>query len=398
MSKVEAKNHKRSSNNTTTVPVSSFDISESEKTLNQNWTISALEGVRGSSSGFVDGPVVCAGNLYIHNIELGFDFGVLFGEVGRVLQGAECFLAEASKQRVCKLGLQMGRRLVIVFNPRNGGQVHLNASENPLCIEEFFAFANWYLPGLFTLLTGRVVRPEEFYVLKAPEFNIDLPGVFVEGFKSLKLSDYLTNLRIYVKKLNGEMYTRVEVWNNEFAGVRLDHLVKAVKTLLYTEEEAKFRADIFGMLEELNKNVGQLEKAVKNRCNARPQRIKRDFEKLPKELQNFLRLLRRPEHALIRIRADAIEFGDAYWRGMQKYNYNFGLWLEEELRDWSKDLRPVVWCIITAIYHYNKAYNNEGVPWKIWRREFVECLSEVNISLEEALEKIRGYLDKKACR
>ena len=315
MSKDEAKNHKRSSNNTTTVPVSSFDISESNKAMPQNGAISALKGVRGSSSGFVDGPGVCSGNLYIHNIELGFDFGVLLSEVEKVLRGAECSSAKVSRQLVCKLGLQRSRRLVVVFNPRNGGQVHLNASENPLCIEEFFAFAEWYLPGLFTLLAGRVVRPEEFYVLKAPEFNIDLPEVFVEGFKSLKLSDYLTNLRIYVKKLNGEMYTRVEVWNNKFAGVRLDHLVKAIITLLHTGEEVKFRTDILRMLEELNKNIGQLEKAVKKRCDARPQRIKRDFEKLPKELQNFLRLLRRPEHALIRIRADAIEFGDAYWRG-----------------------------------------------------------------------------------
>jgi hypothetical protein len=320
---------------------------------------------------------------------------VLLGEVEKVLRGAECSPAKVSRQLVCKLGLQRGRRLVIVFNPRNGGQVHLNASENPLSLVEFFVFAEWYLPALFTMLTGRVVRPEEFYVLKAPEFNMDLPEVFVEGFKSLKLSDYLTNLRIYVKKLNGEMFTRVEVWNNEFAGVRLDHLVKAVKTLFYTEEEVKFRTDILRMLEELNKKISQPEKANEKRCNARPQRIKRDFKKLPKELQNFLRLLRRPKHALIRIRADAIEFGDAYWRGMQKYNYNFGLWLEEELISWPKDLRPVVWCIITAIYYYNKAYNNQGVPWKVWFEEFLKCLEEEDLSLEETLNRIRKYLEEK---
>jgi len=374
--------------------VISFDISESEKALNQSEEVSALEGLGGFSSGFVDGSVVCRRAPCIHNIELGFDFSVLFGEVERVLQGAECSLAEASRQLICKLGLQRGRRLVIVFNPRNGGQVHLNASENPLCNDEFFVFAEWYLPGLFTMLTGRVVRPEEFYVLKAPEFNIDLPGVFVEGFKSLKLSEYLTNLRIYVKKLNDEMYTRVEVWNKEFAGVRLDHLVKAVKTLLHTEEEVKFRTDIIRMLEELNKSVSQLEKAVKKRGDARPQRIKRDFEKLPKELQNFLRLLRRPEHALVRIRADAVELGDSYWRGMQKYNYNLGLWLDEELRDWPKDLRPAIWCIITAIYHYNKAYNNQGVPWRLWFEEFLKCLEEADLSLEETLNRIRRYLEQ----
>jgi|GEM_PF-2749021 len=398
MSKDEAKNHKRSLSNTTTVTVSSFDISESKNSLRQDEAKSVDEGVGGFPSSFVDGSVVCRKAPCIHNIELGFDFGVLLGEVERVLQGAECSPAKVSRQLVCKLNLQRGRRLVIVFNPRNGGQVHLNASENPLCIEEFFAFAEWYLPALFTMLTGRVVRPEEFYVLKAPEFNIDLPEVFVEGFKSLKLSDYLTSLRIYVKKLNGEMFTRVEVWNNEFAGVRLDHLVKAIITLLHTGEEVKFRTDILRTLEELKKKVSQPEKADEKKYNTRSRRIKREFEKLPKELQNFLRLLRRPEHALIRIRADAIEFGDAYWRGMQKYNFNVGIWLEEELISWPEELQPIIRCIITGIYHYNKAYNNEGIPWKIWRREFVECLSEVNISLEEALEKIRGYLDKKARR
>jgi len=112
-------------------------------------------------------------------------------------------------------------------------------------------------------------------------------------------------------------------------------------------------------------------------------------------LQTFLHILSTPEYAYIRIRYDAIEFGENYWQGMMKWKYNFGIWLKEELLVWPENLRPILQSIFSAIYFYNRQFNNKGVPWDLWLKEFEKHLEEEGLSLEEAIERIKKYLEQK---
>jgi len=345
----------------------------------------AVEGLPGGS-----GSILCSDVVCLHNIQLKFDFAVLRSSVEEVLgRYARCRYVEESRQHVCRLEWS-GRKLTFLFNERSGGQIFLKASDNPLTLWEFVGFAEYFLPGIFTALTGRLITPNDFYIVRPPELNIDLPGVYLRDVKMILLSDYLTHLRVYLKKIGDAMFTRVEAWSEELAGQRLAHLIHAVKMTVSNSEMIKF------FTEEAEKHEGLKEEKV---CNPEKMaqyntRLGRGFESLPKDLQKFLRILNKPEYAYIRLRYDAVEFGENYWQGMKRYRYNFGVWLKEELLVWPENLRPVLRSIFTAIYFYNRQFANRGVPWDLWHEEFKRRLEDEGLSLEEAIDRIRRYLEQ----
>jgi len=332
---------------------------------------------------------------------LKFDFAVLRSNIDEVIgRDASCRYIERSRQYVCKLEWS-GRKLTFLFNDRSGGLISLNASENPLTPWELLYFATYFLPGIFTALTGRLITPNDFYIVRPPELNIDLPGVYLRDVKEILLSDYLTHLRVYLKKIEDARFTRVEAWSEELTGKELIHLIHAVKTTLSMNDTIKFLAEIAKKHEELKEEIKEiksvLEKLVSAFETTKPEkRSDVSFNDLPKELQTFLLILSTPEYAYIRIRYDAIEFGENYWQGMKKWKYNFGIWLKEELLVWPENLRPILRSIFSAIYFYNRQFNNKGVPWDLWLKEFEKHLEEKGLSLEETIERIKKYLEQKA--
>ena len=320
-----------------------------------------------------------------------FDFAVLRSSVEEVLgKRARCRYVEESRQLVCRLEWS-GRKLTFLFNDRSGGQIFLKASNNPLTFCEFIAFAEYFLPGIFTALTGRLITPRDFHIVRPPELNIDLPGIHLKDVKMILLSDYLMRLRVYLKKIGDASFTRVEAWSEELSGQRLAHLIHAAKTTMSMYVIIKFLTEDAEKREELKKEVCNPEKMARHNTG-----LEKGFESLPKDLQRFLRSLSRPEYAYIRIRCDAIEFGEMYWQGMRRYKYNFNSWLRDELLGWPKDLRPILRSIFSAIYFYNRQFANRGVPWGLWLEEFAKRLKDEDLSLKEAIERIKRYLEQKA--
>jgi len=338
-----------------------------------------------------------------HNIQLKFDFAVLRSSIDEIIgRYASCRYIERSRQYVCKLEWS-GRKLTFLFNDRSGGLISLNASENPLTLWELLAFAVYFLPGIFTALTGRLITPNDFYIVRPPELNIDLPGVHLKDVKEILLSDYLTHLRVYLKKMKDIKITRVEGWSEGLAGQELSRLLNAVKMTLSMNEMIRSQAKISELIEKCEEMKAKLEETksilgmISGTSKAmKPENRNISFDDLPEELQMFMRILSRPEYVYIRIRNDAIEFGEAYWQGMKRYRHNFGVWLEEELFVWPENLRPILRSIFSAIYFYNRQFNNKGVPWDLWLREFEKRLEEEGLSLEEAIERIKNYLKQKA--
>ena len=366
------------------------DVSADERVV-------AMEGSPGSS-----GSILCSDVVCLHNIQLRFDFAVLRSSVEEVLgRRARCRYVEESRQLVCRLEWS-GRKLTFLFNDRSGGQIFLNASEDPLNPWEFSAFAEYVLPGIFMALTGRLITPRDFYIVRPPELNIDLPGVHLKDVKEILLSDYIMHVRVYLKKMKDIKITRVEGWSEGLAGQELSRLLNAVKMTLSMNEMIRSQAKISELIEKCEEMKAKLEETksilgmISGTSKAmKPENRNISFDDLPEELQMFMRILSRPEYVYIRIRNDAIEFGEAYWQGMKRYRYNFDVWLKEELVDWPKNLRPILRSIFSAIYFYNRQFNNKGVPWDLWLKEFEKRLEEEGLSLEEAIERIKKYLEQK---
>jgi hypothetical protein len=371
-----------------------FTSSEDNKILAEKGV-----GVAGGSSS--EAYSFCSIMPCFHNIQLKFDFAVLRSSIDEIIgRYASCRYIERSRQYVCKLEWS-GRKLTFLFNDRSGGLISLNASENPLTLWELLAFGEYVLPGIFTALTGRLITPNDFYIVRPPELNIDLPGVHLKDVKMILLSDYLTHLRVYLKKIGDARFTRVEAWSEELAGQRLAHLIHAAKTILSMNDTIKFLAEIAKKHEELKEEIKEIKSVLEKLVGAfettKPEnRSDVSFNDLPKELQTFLHILSTPEYAYIRIRNDAIEFGEAYWQGMKKWKHNFGIWLKEELLVWPENLRPILRSIFSAIYFYNRQFNNKGVPWGLWHEEFKKYLEDEGLSSEEAIERVKKYLEQKA--
>ena len=149
---------------------------------------------------------------------------------------------ERSKQWVLKLGVGVKRFLTVQVNRDGSAQVFLEASDNPLTVEEFVGFCRFFLPMLFGRLTGRSVSLGDFVVMASPEVNVDLPGVNVlEGVgvngKSLTLQEYYDRLvRIYwsppgEKETMPEGGTRIEARAGEWRNRSLQEIVDAVSSM-----------------------------------------------------------------------------------------------------------------------------------------------------------------------
>jgi len=166
----------------------------------------------------------------VHRVVFGFGFGVLPHFVYAVFPGGVCREVRESGQLVCRDVVGRGRVVTFEFNVRsNGGLVFLEASENPLSVGEFLGFVDWYLLQVFRRLAGREVSRSEFVVKAAPHLNSDLPGAYLEGVKSITLQDYYDEVvRKYLKKINGETYTRVEVEAKSWVNSNLEDVVNGL--------------------------------------------------------------------------------------------------------------------------------------------------------------------------
>jgi len=155
-----------------------------------------------------------------------------------------------NKQWVRRFGLGRGRWVTVQVNRDGSAQVYLEASDAPLDLFEFVGFCRFYLLSLFRQLTGRDVCLNDFAVLAAPEFNVDLPGVnLVEGLgvngKCVTLQEYYDNLvRIYLKGPCSTMPnggSRIEARPSGYSGLNLRDLVDGV---VLAAELPRFLADL----------------------------------------------------------------------------------------------------------------------------------------------------------
>ena len=149
---------------------------------------------------------------------------------------------ERSKQWVVRLEVGVGRVLTLQVNRDGTAQVFLEASDNPLSVEEFVGFCRFFLPEVMRRATGRWVSLGDFEVMASPEVNVDLPGVNVlEGAgvngRSLTLQDYYDSIvRIYWcppgrKESMPEGGTRVEARAREWKGRNLREIVDAMSSM-----------------------------------------------------------------------------------------------------------------------------------------------------------------------
>jgi len=179
----------------------------------------AREGVGGLRAGFM-----------VHRLVVGFDFAVLPHLVYSVFPGGVCREVRESGQLVCRDVVGRGRVVTFEFNVKSsGGLVFLEASENPLSVEELLGFVDWYLLKVFRRLTGHDVSRSEFVVKAAPHLNADLPGAYLEGVKSITLQDYYDEVvRVYLKSSGGGESTRVEVEAKSWVNSNLDDVVNGL--------------------------------------------------------------------------------------------------------------------------------------------------------------------------
>jgi predicted transcriptional regulator len=194
-----------------------------------------------------------AGVFMVHRVVLGFGFGVLPHAVLSVFPGGVCRDVRESGQLVCRDVVGRGRVVTFEFSVRgSGGLVFLEASGNPLGVEEFLGFVDWYLLPLFRRITGRDVERREFAVKAAPHLNSDLPGVYLEGVKSVTLQDYCDEVvRVYRKRLGGEEHTRVEVEAKSWVGNSLEDVVNGLVTYAKLPVIASKLEKISARLEEI---------------------------------------------------------------------------------------------------------------------------------------------------
>jgi len=141
-----------------------------------------------------------------------------------------------SKQYIVKIPVGSKRVLTLQVNSNGTAQVWLEASDNPLTIDEFLGFCRFYLIELFRRITGREVSLSDFYVMTAPELNVDLNGVVLEGVKGITLENYYGDLvRIYYsedKETMPDGGTRVEVRAYSWASKELNNIVDGLFSLL----------------------------------------------------------------------------------------------------------------------------------------------------------------------
>ena len=343
---------------------------------------------------------------------------------------------ERSKQWILKLEVGVKRLLTLQVNNDGTAQVFLEASDNPLGVDEFIGFCKFMLLEVFRRATGKQVSLSDFEVMVAPEINCDLDGVkLMEGVKSLTLQDYYEDVvRIYysepgVKESMPNGGTRVEVRASSLNGYSLEEVVDGVVSMaklpaVLTEIKKDLEL-IKGSLPRQQLEYSQLSEAVATklanliyvtfekwgnrfelalrelgsklqevlkpvfdkieRLERENQELKRKlqeltsedssfkFEDLPSSLKDFLKEMERDGY--IRLSDTRISYGDRVWAAIIKRKGNIDGWLNEASYDYfgKEDNRELFKAVIKAIRFYDNKFNGKpGVPYD----KFLEALEK----------------------
>lgn len=372
-------------------------------------------GVGGGSShegvgGHGGGSHVCG--FMVHRLGLRFVKPWVSPLLLRQLGGVR--FVERSRQWVVRLGVGRGRWVTLQVNGDGTAQVFLEASGNPLSVEEFIGFCRFFLLELFRRVTGRDVSLRDFMVVAAPEINCDFGGVRVlEGVKCLTLEDYYGEVvRVYwcgagskVTMPNGG--TRVEVRAESLKGAELgdvvDGLVGVAKLPLVVNELRSLVGEVRGYLqgmEDLHEEVrslvllmgsamerlaevsklmsdvagvlgivvGKVAGVAGATQNVRQPKL--TFRDLPKKLRDFLMKLE--EDGYVRITEERVAYGDRVWGAIRRLKGNIDGWMEwESLNYGSKSW--LFKAVLRAVRYYDNRYGGKpGVPWGL----FVEILKQ----------------------
>jgi len=398
------------------------------------------------SSGGVGGHdyVLSCQSLMIHRIGLRFErpwvSQLYLHSVGEVEY------VERSKQYIVRKFLGKKRVLTLQVNSNGTAQVFLEASDNPLTVEEFIGFCKFYLLELFRGITGREVSLSDFRVIVAPEFNVDLNGVILEGVKCVTLDEYCEELvRIYQcdpmeKETMPNGGTRVEVRANSFKGLDLSSLVDGVvssvrlsrdiseikRTLeeikghmalpqieigvladaiatrianviwalfekyggsyeLALREFAKKLEEVLSPLVQSVNSGQQLQRGYSGSNSGNGSSRVMTLDDLPIEFARFLGDL--DEAGYVRIMYDKIMYGDKTWQAIRYFRGNIDGFIEEasyEFVDGKRDLRDLFKAVMKAIRFYDNKFNGSvGVPWD----RFVSALERFYGKKLEEIEK-----------
>ena len=377
-------------------------------------------GVGGSRLGGVGGCL-----FMVHRLGLRFVrpwvSPLLLQQLGRVR------FVERSKQWILRMEVGVRRWLTVQANRDGTAQVFLEASDNPLSVEEFIGFCRFLLLEVMRRATGRRVGLGDFEVMAAPEINCDLDGVrLMEGVKSLTLEKYYEDVvRIYYsdpgeKESMPNGGTRVEVRASSLNGYSLEDIVDGVASMarlpaVLTEIKKDLEL-IKGSLPRQQLEFNQLSEAVAaklanliyltfekwgNRFELalrelgtklnealkplfiRLQQLEREnqelrkkleeltnedssikFDDLPSDLKEFLKVLERDGY--VRLTNTRIAYGDKVWAAIFKRKGNIDGWLNEAAYDYlgKEDNRELFKSVIKAIRYYDNRYNGKpGVPY-----------------------------------
>jgi len=343
---------------------------------------------------------------------------------------------ERSKQWVVRMEVGVKRWLTIQANRDGTAQVFLEASDNPLSLEEFIGFCKFFLPEVMRRATGRQVSLKDFEVMVAPEINCDLDGVkIMEGVKSLTLEEYYEDVvRIYLvdpdeKESMPNGGTRIEVRAESWNGYSLEEIVDGVVSMARLPTVlAEIKKDlelIKGSLPRHQIEMNQLSEAVAaklanliyltfekwgNRFELalrelgsklqealkplfeRIERLEREnqelrrrlqeltqqdssikFEDLPRDLREFLKELERDGY--VRLTETRIAYGDRVWQAILRRKGNIDGWIESESYNYMgrEDNRELFKAVIKAIRFYDNRYRGKpGVPYD----KFLEALEK----------------------
>ena len=312
------------------------------------------------------------------------------------------------------------RRVTIQVNPDGTAQIYLRADEEPLDVFEFLGWCKYWLLERFRELTGRAdVSLGDFMVMTAPEVNVDVPGVLLEGVKSVTLEDYYNAVvRVYVKKLpNGGAVTRIEARDSSYKGVKLSEvasgivavarlpmelnsikrdlelikgslpkqqievntLKQAIATelanLIYLSFEKvagrfelalkQFATKVDEVLEPFQKRLEELEQENRQlrmqlqKLTVGESTIK--FDELPEKLQRLL--LEMQKDGYVRITRDRISYGDRVWEAIYKRKGNLDYWLDYAGDEYIPNKELFKRVILAIRYYDNKFAGKVGVPW-----------------------------------
>jgi len=389
-------------------------------------------GVGGSGLGGGGGVGGCG--FMVHRLGLRFVrpwvSPLLLQQLGRVR------FVGRSKQYVLKMEVGFKRWLTVQANRDGTAQVFLEASDNPLSVEEFIGFCKFLLLEIMRRATGRRVSLGDFEVMMAPEINCDLDGVkIMEGVKSLTLEEYYSDvIRIYysepgVKESMPNGGTRVEVRTSSWNGRSLEEIVDGVASMARLPvvlADIKKDLDLIkGSLPRQRIEAEQLSEAVATKLAnliyltsekwgnrfelalrelgsklsealkplfLRLQQLEREnrelrrkleeltsedssirFDDLPSELKGFLRELERDGY--VRLTNTRIAYGDRVWATIIRRKGNIDGWLNEESYNYMgrEDNRSLFKAVIKAIRFYDNKYSGKpGVPYD----KFLEALEK----------------------